>query len=65
MSVLGWVLMRTAKDWEAPVMAVVCLVQVFLISMVLGIHPFGLRIGSSPFVLIRELPENVGLPGRN
>ena len=38
------------------------LVQVFLISMVLGIQPFGLRIGSSPFVLIRELPENVGLP---
>jgi cytochrome c-type biogenesis protein CcmF len=60
--VLGWVLMRSAKDWEAPVMAVVCLVQVFLISMVLGIQPFGLRIGSSPFVLIRELPENVGLP---
>lgn len=49
-------------DWEAPVMMVFALVQVFLASMLLGVHVFGERIGSSPFILIRELGENVGLP---
>ncbi len=48
--------------WEGPVLAVFSLVQVFLASMLLGIHILDIRIGSSPFLLIRELPENLGLP---
>ncbi|GCD76771.1 cytochrome c assembly protein [Thermaurantimonas aggregans] len=48
--------------FEAPVLMIGLLVQTFLISMILGIYPFGVKIGSSPFVLIRELPENIGLP---
>lgn len=60
--VLGNLLLRRAKEWEGPVMAVVALVQVFLATMLLGIYVFGIRIGSSPFLLIRELPENIGLP---
>ncbi len=36
--VLGSVLCFTAKKWESPVMAVFSAVQVFLISMLLGIH---------------------------
>lgn len=60
--VLGFVIMRTAGEWEAPVMAIISMVQLFLVSMVFGIYPFDLKIGSSPFVLIRELPENIGLP---
>ncbi len=59
---LGNVLLRTAKSWENLTMVVVAAMQVFLGSMILGIYIFDLKIGSSPFTLIRELPENVGLP---
>ena len=51
-----------ASSWEPHVMAVVALVQVFLAYMLLGIYVGDLRFGSSPFLLIRELPENLGLP---
>ncbi len=61
-AVLGVILMFTAKKWEASSMIVFALVQAFLSSMILGIYPFGLKIGSSPFVLLRDLPENIGLP---
>ena len=60
--VLGNILIRSSKDWEAPVMTVIALVQVFLATMLLGVHIFDARVGSSPFLLIRELPENIGLP---
>ena len=44
--VLGVVLLLTAKKWEAPVMAIIAAVQVFLVSMLLGIHiPSGPYIG--------------------
>src|SRR5690606_36377495 len=61
-AVLGVILMFTAKKWEAPTMIVFALVQAFLDSMILGIYPFDLKIGSSPFVLMRNVPENIGLP---
>ena len=60
--VLGNILIRKAGQWEGPVMAVFALVQVCLASMVLGIHVFGQPIGSSPFLLIRELSDNIGKP---
>lgn len=60
--VLGCILMFTAKKWEAPAMIVFALVQAFLASMILGIYPLGLKVGISPFVLMRHLPENIGLP---
>ena len=59
---IGLVLIRRGGTWEAPVMTVVALVQLFLASMLLGVHIGDVRIGSSPFLLIRELPENIGLP---
>ena len=43
--VLGIILMLTSKKWEAPVMAIIAAVQVFLVSMLLGIH-----IPSGPYV---------------
>lgn len=61
-AVLGWFLVRGAKTWEHGTMTVVGLVQLVLTSMILGVYVFGIKIGSSPFVLIRELPENLGLP---
>ncbi len=53
-SVLGMILIRKSKDWEAPVMSVVSLAQFFLLMMILGIYFFGERIGSSPFTLTRN-----------
>ncbi len=63
--VLGLILMHTANRWEASTMLTVSLVQAFLLSMVLGIYIGDIKIGSTPFVLIRELPENIGLPWTN
>lgn len=57
------ILLRVVGKWEAPVMAIAVSVQVFLISMLLGIYFFGYKIGSNPFtVLTREHPDFVNLP---
>lgn len=53
-SVLGLLLIRTAKKWEAPVMTVVSFAQVCLATMILGIYVFDLKIGSNPFILLRQ-----------
>jgi cytochrome c-type biogenesis protein CcmF len=57
--VLGMVLIVTAKKWESPVMSVLSAIQVFLLSMILGlyIHVGGdpVRIGSNPLVLLRDV----------
>jgi len=53
-SVLANILVWRAKSWENSVMAVVMLSQVFLASMLLGVEIVGTRIGSSPFILLRE-----------
>ncbi len=60
--VLGNILIRYAGNWEAPVMTVFSLVQIFLASMLLGIYFGSVHIGSNPFLLMRQLPENIGLP---
>ncbi len=61
--VLGLILQRTAKNFEAPVMAVISLVQVFLASMLLGITLWEYHLGSNPFtVLLREHPEYSKIP---
>jgi cytochrome c-type biogenesis protein CcmF len=55
-AVLGLLLMIKNPKWESPVMTVFALVQTFLTSMILGvIIPWiDLKIGSSPFLLLRE-----------
>jgi cytochrome c-type biogenesis protein CcmF len=61
--VIGLILQRTAKKWEAPVMATVSLVQVFLASMLLGIVVLDLYIGRNPFtILLREHPDYANIP---
>ncbi len=54
-SILGIILIRTNKFWKAPVMLIMSLTQVFLSSMILGVVLFDLKIGSSPFMLLREV----------
>lgn len=56
--VLGGVLIFTAKRWEAPVLFGLSLIEVFIMSMILGIYvgfgddPF--RLGSNPMLLLRD-----------
>lgn len=45
---------KPANGWEAPVMAIVSFAQFFLASMLLGVYVFDLKIGSNPFILLRE-----------
>ncbi|HET6227044.1 MAG TPA: cytochrome c biogenesis protein CcsA [Bacteroidia bacterium] len=76
--VIGLILQRYAKNWEAPVMSVISLVQAFLATMLLGIiigdckiglgggellFIKDLHIGSNPFtVLLREHPAFINAP---
>ncbi len=52
--VLGWVLIWKSKQWEAGVMTVVSFAQFCLATMVIGIYFFGNKVGSNPFVLLRN-----------
>jgi cytochrome c-type biogenesis protein CcmF len=56
-AVLGNILIWKAKSWEKPVMTVISLSQVLLSSMLIGVEVFGARIGSSPFILLRNAIE--------
>jgi cytochrome c-type biogenesis protein CcmF len=56
--VLGLVLIKANKRWEAPLMVVFALVQAFLTSMILGFSIFDMKIGSSPFVLLKDVIQD-------
>ncbi|HYH15002.1 MAG TPA: cytochrome c biogenesis protein CcsA, partial [Flavisolibacter sp.] len=52
--ILGLVVIKKEKDWEAPVMAVVSFMQFCLATMIVGFTFFGQKIGSNPFTLLRN-----------
>lgn len=52
--VLGWIIIWKSKEWEAPVMTVISFAQFCLATMVLGIYFFGVKVGNSPFTLLRN-----------
>lgn len=54
-AVLGIILINTNKFWKAPVMFIMSLTQLFLASMILGVIFGDLKIGSSPFMLLRDV----------
>lgn len=54
-ALLGFVLIKTNKKWEAPVMTVFAAVQAFLASMILGVVIGDFKLGSSPFLLLRDV----------
>lgn len=64
--VLGSILIFKAKEWRAPVMFTVMLVQLFLVSMIMGvvieIPPVEMKIGSNPFLLLREHESMRNMP---
>lgn len=55
---IGISLIFTSKKWESPVMAIFSLVQAFLTSMILGVVFLNIKIGSSPFILLRDAMES-------
>jgi cytochrome c-type biogenesis protein CcmF len=60
--VLGLIIIKKEREWEAPVMTVVSFAQFLLATMVAGLSLFGSKIGSNPFVLLRnEVPGEIFL----
>lgn len=53
-SFLGFIIFKRAKSWENSVMTILMLSQAFIASMLVGVEVFGLKIGSSPFILLRD-----------
>lgn len=53
--VLGIILIFNGKNWEAPTLSVLALIEVFLSSMILGIYiTEEIKIGSNPMLLLRD-----------
>ncbi|MEQ8239996.1 MAG: cytochrome c biogenesis protein CcsA [Cyclobacteriaceae bacterium] len=72
-AILGIILMNTNKNWLGSMMFVFSVTQVFLVSMILGVVFGDVKIGSSPFLLLRDVindpifkinPEFVPADGR-
>ncbi|MCB0428955.1 MAG: cytochrome c biogenesis protein CcsA [Flavobacteriales bacterium] len=61
-AVIGLFLMRMKNEFRAPVMSILSVVQVFLGSMLLGVYILGYKVGSNPFILLREHSEMMNLP---
>jgi cytochrome c-type biogenesis protein CcmF len=60
--VLSGFIIYKGGEWEKPVMSVMSVIQFFLASMLLGIVILGHKIGTNPFVLLREHPDMAGMP---
>ncbi len=62
-ALIGVILVFRSKTWESPVLAIICLVQVALATMLLGIGDAPFKIGSSPFELTRMMsPDLLQIP---
>ena len=56
-AILANILIWKARSWENSVMTVMMFSQLFLSSMLLGVEILGTRVGSSPFILLRDAVE--------
>lgn len=52
--ILGLIFIRSGKKWESPVMAVISFSQFCLATMIAGIYIFDWKLGSNPFILLRD-----------
>jgi len=57
-AMLGLVLIKTNKFWKPSVMAVMTFTQFCLTTLILGVVIFELKIGSSPFLLLRDVVQD-------
>ena len=56
--VLGWTIIWRSKKWEAPILTVVNFAQFCIITMIMGLYFFDMKIGNNPFILWRNhMPE--------
>jgi len=57
--ILGFIIIWKADKWEAPVLATLSMIQIFLLSMLVGVvfefGDFSFKLGSSPFLLLRDV----------
>jgi cytochrome c-type biogenesis protein CcmF len=53
-SILGLLLILKAGKWESPVMTTVSFAQFALSTMVIGLYIAGWKMGSNPFILLRD-----------
>jgi cytochrome c-type biogenesis protein CcmF len=53
-SILGLLLIRKAGKWECSVMTTVSFAQYALSTMVMGLYIAGWKMGSNPFILLRD-----------
>ncbi|MDO9512681.1 MAG: cytochrome c biogenesis protein CcsA [Bacteroidales bacterium] len=58
-SFIGLVLLFTAREWERHVMAIYSVAQALLTSTILGLNLGFIKIGQSPFLLLRETVDTV------
>lgn len=58
-ALVGLVLLRTSKEWQAGVMTFFAFSQVFVTSMMLGVSLGSWEIGTSPFRLLRETVDTI------
>jgi cytochrome c-type biogenesis protein CcmF len=58
-ALIGFVLVFISRKWEDHVLSVVSLSQVFVTSMMLGVHFLSFKIGGSPFMLLRDTYNNI------
>ncbi|MDP4289532.1 MAG: cytochrome c biogenesis protein CcsA, partial [Bacteroidota bacterium] len=61
-ALLGLVVMVTIRNAEPRVMAVIAFAQTAILTTLLGINVGSIHLGTSPFTLLRDLPESVGNP---
>jgi cytochrome c-type biogenesis protein CcmF len=61
-AVLSWFIIRKAGEWENGVMITISMVQCFIASMLLGVVILNYKIGSNPFILLREHSDFANLP---
>lgn len=59
--IIGLILIRVAGKWEGPVLSIIALAQITLSSMLLGLEIFGWKIGSNPFILLRDVFPEEGI----
>ncbi len=61
-NVLALFILKRADAWQREVMTVLSSIQAFLGVMLLGIYFGDFQLGLDPFLLLREAPNNIGLP---
>ena len=59
-ALLGIVVLVSVRNKEPRVMAIIALSQAALLTALLGIDFGFCKLGASPFMLLRDLPENLG-----